>query len=320
VKQAEGAGRHRILASALLGTGTGLLLLAVAHQLARPETPERTEVVAAVDGKPILWDEIAVRLAELDPIPDDRPYALVLGALDDLVRRQILHEEALEAGLEVTTDQARRICVALPGRDPMGTDEEADEEAVWLRRIAEDMEAMLLAEHMLPESSEPEEGELRRVYEERPHLFWREGRVRLRRAQWTEFESAQQAEKRLRAGSSFLRIAEGAQGPEAADRGEIGWVSRSELAPHIADELFALAVGRRSGIIKGPMGYAIYLVQDKEEGGLRPYEEVRDEIRSELRARERVRRFEEWYALSRERHEVIIDLASLVRAMERGEK
>ena len=69
-------------------------------------------------------------------------------------------------------------------------------------------------------------------------------------------------------GADFAAIArEHSEGADAADGGEIGWVTRDQLSPDIVDTVFALAAGQISEPIELGEGHYIFKVEEK---GARP--------------------------------------------------
>lgn len=81
----------------------------------------------------------------------------------------------------------------------------------------------------------------------------------------------------------------------AADPTSIGTVRREELAPDIAERVFALEEGAVSPPLKSVFGWHIYKVNSVQRGGTKPLAEVQAQLRAEL-AREQA--LAELYSLS----------------------
>lgn len=60
---------------------------------------------------------------------------------------------------------------------------------------------------------------------------------------------------------------------------KLGWVERADLIGEIADPAFTLKSGQHSAPIKSPLGWHILTVNGVQEGHVRPFEEVRDQLR-----------------------------------------
>lgn len=67
---------------------------------------------------------------------------------------------------------------------------------------------------------------------------------------------------------------------------KLGWVERAELLGEIAAPVFALKAGQHSAPLKSPLGWHIVRVNGAEEGRVRSFEEVRDQLRKDVAGRE----------------------------------
>ena len=73
------------------------------------------------------------------------------------------------------------------------------------------------------------------------------------------------AQKELDAKKDFSDVAEKySEGESAKSKGELGWFNGSEMLPEIAQVVFGLKKGERSGIIESSLGYHIVSVEDKK--------------------------------------------------------
>jgi parvulin-like peptidyl-prolyl isomerase len=96
---------------------------------------------------------------------------------------------------------------------------------------------------------------------------------------------ALQVRSAILAGASFAESARSLSGnPETGARGgEIGWLGRADVAdPALAEFLFGLEVGVLAPVYReGDYGFHIFQVV--EERPVRPFEEVEEELRKEIR-------------------------------------
>lgn len=88
-----------------------------------------------------------------------------------------------------------------------------------------------------------------------------------------------EARKEIENGAPFATVADkynqaGAAGPG----GSLGWLSRGETVPEFETAAFTLKPGELSEVIRTPFGLHLVLVEDKKAAGVRPLEEVREEI------------------------------------------
>lgn len=94
---------------------------------------------------------------------------------------------------------------------------------------------------------------------------------------------AEEAHKRIADGAPFDEVAREVSDDRGTrdSGGELGLVSRDEMARSIADAAFDLEVGSVSEVVRGTRGYHIVLVEEKMPGGNRSYEEVAPELARE---------------------------------------
>jgi peptidyl-prolyl cis-trans isomerase D len=181
----------------------------------------------------------------------------------------------------------------------------------------------------LPDDREPDEAgieafragnedALRARYDEQIDRYSTPDRVRARHllievpagadsaADATARDEAEEARKRIAEGADFAEVARELS-DDAGTReagGELGIVSRQEIAQSIAEAAFDLPVGSVSQVVRGLRGYHVVRVEEKLAGGTRSYEEVAPEL-----AREGAR-----LEAARERaNELASELAELVR-------
>lgn len=84
----------------------------------------------------------------------------------------------------------------------------------------------------------------------------------------------------LAAGRKFADLADQYNKPGAAGKGgELGWISRGQTVPAFEEAIFAAEPGKPGGIVETPFGLHLVLVEEKQPAGLRPLDEVENEIR-----------------------------------------
>ena len=94
---------------------------------------------------------------------------------------------------------------------------------------------------------------------------------------------AEKALRRVRAGEDFALVArEMSQGPSASDGGELGWLRRGTVQPEVEKVAFALQPGQISDLVRTRAGWQILQAEQRRGGGVRPLDEVKDEIRDRL--------------------------------------
>lgn len=89
--------------------------------------------------------------------------------------------------------------------------------------------------------------------------------------------------KRLKEGCGFEGLAqEYSQGPGASEGGLMGYVKKGDLLPQIENTIFSLKEGEISGVVKSPLGYHIFKVEEKKEERGRELAEVCQDIEEYL--------------------------------------
>ncbi|HIE66342.1 MAG: peptidylprolyl isomerase [Nitrospira sp.] len=128
-------------------------------------------------------------------------------------------------------------------------------------------------------------------YQDHPERFKLTDRIRLRQILFrvSETSTAEQIEEvRMEAErvlseakkeSAFFQLVQKySDGPEAQRGGDLGFFNKGDLAVPIGRVVFNLGEGEISPLVRTPMGFHIFKVQERQEGRLRPLEQVRPEI------------------------------------------
>lgn len=137
------------------------------------------------------------------------------------------------------------------------------------------------------------DAELRAWYDAHQADFTQEEQVRARHIfvvindQRSDEQARQRiaaAKTRIEGGADFAAVArEISDDPSAkANGGDLGFFGRSGYAPEFVDAAFSAQTGKLVGPVKTGVGYEILEVLDKHPGGLRPFEQVKEQIRARL--------------------------------------
>jgi peptidyl-prolyl cis-trans isomerase D len=91
--------------------------------------------------------------------------------------------------------------------------------------------------------------------------------------------------KQLKAGANFADLAKkNSEDPGSKDKGgDLDWVVRQQTVPEFEQALFALKPNEISGIVKTQYGYHIIQAVEKEQARLKPLDEVKAELTTELK-------------------------------------
>jgi len=109
------------------------------------------------------------------------------------------------------------------------------------------------------------------------------------------YESASVIMIRINNGEDFGKLAKiYSQGTSANLGGDMGWFKRGEITRFLEKVVFNLNVGDVSEIIKSRLGFHIIKLMDRKEGRVKPFEEVRDEIKKTLYEKKVDKGYKKW--------------------------
>jgi peptidyl-prolyl cis-trans isomerase D len=158
------------------------------------------------------------------------------------------------------------------------------------------MEYLELTPRTLADAQEVPEEELRRYYERNRQDFERKAEVKVRHilvslpANATEEVAGRARERmlrlrdRIRAGEMAFPDAarEHSQGPSASEGGSLGWIAKGETLPAFQKKAFSLEQGRISEPVRTRKGWHLIQVEDRREGGVKSFNQVREEVRQRV--------------------------------------
>ena len=138
--------------------------------------------------------------------------------------------------------------------------------------------------------------EIRREYDANPKVYRQEEQVQARHILFTPSGATPDADRKAlaRADSLLAAIKKGAgdfaelarefsQEPGAASSGgDLGWFGRGRMVREFEEAAFKLKPGEISLVVKTQFGYHIIRCEGRKPAGLRPFDEVRDQIRHQL--------------------------------------
>jgi peptidyl-prolyl cis-trans isomerase D len=91
--------------------------------------------------------------------------------------------------------------------------------------------------------------------------------------------------KQLKAGGDFAKLAEknSDDTSNAPKGGDLGWFTHGQMVPEFDKAAFALKPGEMSGIVTTEFGYHIIKVDDKEQARVKPFDEVKADLATQLK-------------------------------------
>jgi len=120
---------------------------------------------------------------------------------------------------------------------------------------------------------------------------------------------AEEILKRLKNGESLdVLVGMYSQGPAAKSGGDLGFVEKGMMFPEVDTAVSGLKKGESSEVIESPVGFHIIKIIDRRGAGIKPVEEVREEIIRNIGNEKITKKFQEWLKELREKSLVEIKL------------
>jgi peptidyl-prolyl cis-trans isomerase C len=205
--------------------------------------------------------------------------------LDELIKREILYQEALKKGLD---------------KDP-----------VYQRKL-EDFKKMnmvgLLLEREIESKTKISDKEVRDYYEQHKEEFAPITQVRLSHIVMNKEEEAQKILERLKKGEDFAQIAKNNSLDTASAKkgGDLGFFTRGDIPQEFGSIVVRLKTGEVSEPIKTKSGYEIVKVTDKKVGQVIEFEKIKNLISQNLLAERQKKSFDSYIEGLRKKYNVEI--------------
>ena len=160
--------------------------------------------------------------------------------------------------------------------------------------------------------------EIKAYYDSHPEEFRRPAMVRFRQIVTRSKEEADNLQKRLAQGGDMAStVAQSSKVPASAGSLEPGWFAKGDLDESIEKVVFALPVGKVSGVVETPYGFHIFEVMGRKPEGVRSLYEAMTDIEIKLRSERLEGAYAEWLQLLRKTIPVSIN-QELLKEMELG--
>jgi peptidyl-prolyl cis-trans isomerase D len=97
-------------------------------------------------------------------------------------------------------------------------------------------------------------------------------------------KKAEEVLKQAQKGANFEELAKKySEDPQTKDKGgDLGWITERQTVAEFEKAAFSLEKGKLSGLVKTQYGFHIIKVLDKETAHTKPFEEVKDPIRTQM--------------------------------------
>jgi len=286
-------------------------------------------IVASVNNDVItLWELNASikRLTGLTPKDLQRRnekefYELRRTLLHEMINEKIAQQQIAKLQLTVTDEEVQASIERIKEENNLTQEEliaslsaEGTSFEEYREQIKRDIERVRLIEHEVRSKIVVTSEDIRRYYENNIHEYRQVHEVRLARI-FLRIEDPDSAEEiarvraagrkilqELKSGRDFSEMARKySQGPGAPEGGDLGWIAMDQLETKLRETIAQLSPGEYTDLYPAPSGFQILKVVEEKEGGIRPLEEVRDEIYSKLFKRKVEEKYAAWIQELREK-------------------
>ncbi len=288
---------------------TALVLVATLAAADPPRVVDR--VAATVNGEVVTLLEIEeragadlrrVQAQQAGPARDRERAKILRAAFDGIVAERLFAGQVAAMGVDITDQDVDQVIEDVKRRNNLD-DARLDQalaaqrmdRAAYRKAVKRDLESMRILALKVRSRVKVTDEDVKNYWQTHPHEFKAGEEVRARHifiaaplSASAEDDAlaralAEKALRRIRAGESFDVVArQTSQGPSASEGAELGWLRRGTVQPDIEKVAFALQPGQTSDPLRTRTGYQILQVEERRGGGLRPLDEVKEEIRDRL--------------------------------------
>jgi parvulin-like peptidyl-prolyl isomerase len=264
------------------------LALAIACSLWGAKDAE-PEIVARVNGEPVTKAELERTLATLER-PDSASEALERSALQNLIHRRLMLQEAARRNLTLTEKDHDTALSSLRRRF-----EDLKSFGAWMKERDLDDQSLFetLRDWMLAARVTAALVEEVRVTEQQVEQHYEAHKQDLKTEEvWIQIiavkekTAAEQIQTALRKGEDFGRLAQQRSVGLRAERGgDAGWVNSETLRPPVREAVSGLKPGEAIGPLQRGEEFLIVRLHERRPGRTKTLDEARPEIESLLLSR-----------------------------------
>lgn len=257
---------------------------------------------ATVNGEKITEGEVE---SELNRVRNDPTFQDLLqrqadqlrgvarrNILSSLIRQSVLDQEARRRNIRVTRPSVERLIEQEAGRQGLSVEDfrKANNlSAADARTIGERIVRLFELRRRVVTDVEVDDDDVRAAFEAQKEAFVE---VNLLRITVRTEADAREVLEEVEDGSTFAELAPERSIDDLADEGgDMGFVPATSLSSQVQEAIQSTAIGAVTDPVLGPSGFEIYRVVDRRAGD---FEDVEDQLRSQLSDQSRERQFEEW--------------------------
>lgn len=233
-----------------------------------------SEAVAMVNGEPVLKDELfEIMYAQGGS-----------DALEQLIARKLIAQEAENVGIEVTEEEMDAEIESIIGESFEGSREEFLEVLEFYgiseESFREDARLNLLVRKLAMTRIELSDDELRGFFDENKNLFEQAEEIEVRHILVETEEAAAEVVERLEGGGDFAELAAELSIDQSNkdNAGYLGFFGRGVMVPEFEEAAFGMTVGEVSGVVESPFGFHIIELLDRRDAVEVTFEDVEDDV------------------------------------------
>jgi peptidyl-prolyl cis-trans isomerase C len=291
-------------------------LFSAAPPAAMRAEQDMDRVLARVDGTEItqadLMAEFNIFASRLQGrVPPERmaqmQQEMVQGAMDSLIIKRLLMNEAEKHEIEVTDDEMNETIEVYRQQIPPGTTLEQQlaqlnmSEAVFRENVARDLRVNKLLEDEVDGPVEPTDEDIAAFHEQhKDDYFAMPERVKASHillsverdadadARVEALEKAEALRVQLLEGADFAELAqEESNCPSAAQGGDLGTFVRGQMVPSFEQAAFSQPIGEIGEIVETDFGYHIIQVTERHEAATQSLDDSKEQIANFLLSQSR---------------------------------
>jgi peptidyl-prolyl cis-trans isomerase C len=228
----------------------------------KPETKKEGQVLAEVNGGSITTGDFNRELKNLPEYlktmadsPEGRKEML-----DTMVIRELILQQASKDGLDKGAEIEEKM---------------------------KDLKKRLIVESFLKKKVETEsqvsDADLQKFYEQNKEKFKTGEQIKASHILVKTEKEAKDILAKIKAGGNFEELAKKSSiDSSAAKGGDLGWFGKGSMVPVFEKAALALKEGQVSDVVKSDFGFHIIKLTGKRAAGIRPLEEVKDQIKGAI--------------------------------------
>jgi parvulin-like peptidyl-prolyl isomerase len=286
-------------------------------------------VAAVVNDVVVLDSEVTQRASAIGEEDAQKAKSSVRQVLDQLIDEELILGAAAEAKLEVNDDEVQKALDEVKRQNHL-TDKQLEaalsQQGYSMREYKRDLKKQILRLRAVNVLVRPRvqvsDDDVKARYERLSGQSSTVTEVHIRhvllllqeKPSQDEMEAARRRAgeivARVRGGEEFADLAKSLSddGTTKGSGGDLGWYKRGELPTEWEEILFAMTEGEVRGPIRGPRGLHVFQVIENKKETVRPFAEVKDQLKEQIFRDEMDKQTKVWLQELRKRAHIEIKI------------